>query len=193
MKIDKQKEKILTNAVKKESRKRKFRFRQDIVYFVKDKYFISCLFYLNNLNEIKYYVRLKEMVYDDIFWKLMNMEDNLKEPLSLRAIGAFTSKSIDVFNGKILYDEKIDAIAKIILDHIELSISEFIKANDLDDYVLNKNTGPYKDLLKCIVYIKRNELYLAKEIAEKNIDNDKCGGFVNKGKTFFEYVLEYEE
>ena len=91
MKIDKEKEKKINNSIKIEAKKRKYKLRQDIVFFVKEKYFIYCLVYLNNKNEINYSINIKELAYDDIFWKVMHMEGNCDEPLSLRAIGAFKS------------------------------------------------------------------------------------------------------
>ena len=59
MKIDKEKEKKINKAIKIEAKERKYKVRQDIVYFVKGKYFIYCLVYLDNKSEVNYSVNIK--------------------------------------------------------------------------------------------------------------------------------------
>lgn len=193
MKIDKEKEKKINNSIKIEAKKRKYKLRQDIVFFVKEKYFIYCIVYLDNKNEINYSINIKELAYDDIFWKVMNMEENCDEPLSLRAIGAFKSYPVVICNDKFIYEDDVDKIAKGILDNMEIMTKEFIKANDLDEYILNEYNGYDKDFLSCIVYLKKGRFSMAKNIAKKNIENGQSGGFRNEGKTFFEYVLNVDE
>lgn len=191
MKIDKQKKIKLAEAIKTEAKKRKYKFRQGLVFYTEGKYFIYCMFYLTNLDEIEYYVKIKEIIYDDIFWEIMNMEGNKNEPLSLRACGAFSAYSLELFKGNISYREDLEVIAETVLSNMETAVNEFIGANELDEYIVSRNIGADDDFLKCIVYIKRKEFDLAKEIAIRNIEKDDWGGFMNRGKTFYEYVLDY--
>jgi hypothetical protein len=40
---------------------------------------------------LSYRLRFKLLAFDDLFWKIVKMEGNLKQPLSFRAFGAWTA------------------------------------------------------------------------------------------------------
>ncbi len=53
-----------------------------------------------------------------------------------------------------MYTDDLEPTEKTILNTMELEVNEFIKTYDLDEYIINRYTGYYRDFLKCM-FIKK--------------------------------------
>lgn len=148
--------------------------------------FITCR--LTDAGEVRGYIHIKKMSYDNLFWDIMNMPDNRLQPLSFRANGAFTSPSILLPIGGIAFDEDIDAVADKCCSVVAETVKAFLDNNAVGEYVLTKDC-PYAPVLKCLEYLDRGDIASALEIANSEISVGNTGGFSNEGKTFFEWVV----
>ena len=190
MKINKIQEKELINEIRCLIKKKGYKMKTQSIYYVDNKKFIHCDFLIVNHEKIVYRIYIKDCDYDDIFWSIMQMPDNLKEPISLRAIGAFKAPSVLLNNGELIFSNNIDDIAYKLIDLIEKSSKEFVSTNNIiDEYVTNMSEGMDLEVLKCLAYIHMGKNHDALKLAKECIENDDVGRFKNKGKGFFEWML----
>ena len=92
-KIDKQQRKELNNSILSAVKKLKISSKSER-YFVKvGDYLVKYLIDINfpdNQFSLTITPSIKPYILDDIFWEVFDMADNSLQPMSLRAIGAFT-------------------------------------------------------------------------------------------------------
>ncbi len=118
------------------------------------------------------------------------MSDNIEQPSSLRAVGAFAIYGFKIASGGIPYD--LDCYTKIeeLINNLENIFSEYIKNNDLYNVIINATDGYQIDELKCLTFIPNGEVDRAKEIAEMCISNDIDACFENENKNFYEWLVK---
>ena len=76
-------------------------------------------------------------IYDDIFWKVLQMPSNSKQADSLRAVGAFKAPSILIEKGQDIKQELLHRYKTILPDELIMECShDFIKNYDIDEYVV---------------------------------------------------------
>lgn len=154
--------------------------------------FISIHFGVVDSCKLNYIIQIKKYSYDDIFWDVINMPLNKKEPMSLRAVGAFAAPSLILVmdNIPLSSDSDLDLIANSLCDTIVQTTSQFLKEHQVNDYILSRENFPYAKTLKCLAYLDMNDVASALDIARKEIESgDPAGGFENEGKGFFEWVV----
>lgn len=103
MKLDKEQKKELRNLIVAYAKKLGYKARQNTIFRVKDAAMVYCDFLVVDSKKLVYRVNIKNYDYDDIFWKIMQMTSNSKEPDSLRAVGAFQAPTITVKTGQITW------------------------------------------------------------------------------------------
>ena len=192
MKMDKATQKELGKRIKDCAKKFGYRHNSGFLFLKSDDNFISNIFLIQNSCKLKYTIRVKKYSYDDIFWDVINMSSNQKEPMSLRARGAFSAPNITLARGEIALssDSDLDVIANSLCDIIVETTSRFLKEHQVNDYVLSKEDFPYSKTLKCLAYLDMNDVASALDIAKKEIESgNPSGGFGNEGKGFFEWVV----
>lgn len=189
MKLDKNQQKELINVIRKYVRERGYKFREDCIYKVKNNAFIHCDIVILNSEKLLYSIYIKNYEYDNIFWKIMQMEDNVKESDSLRANGAFISPSILLKKGEMELSDKYEKLATELTELIDINELDFLGKYDIDEYLIEKNDYLHKEILKCLAYINKGKKSEAIKIAQLAVDNGKIGGYINEGKGFFEWLL----
>jgi len=188
MRLDKNQQKQLTNTIRSTAKKLKYQMTSNSVYRISGTAFIHCDFLVIGFEKMVYRIYIKEVEYDDIFWKIMKMESNLSAKLSLKATGAFKSPSILLNKGEIVLTDQFEAIAEKLFGMIEQAGNDFLKQYNVDEYVIQHEEGVNKDILQCLAYIHMNKKEAAWQVAHDAIASGNKGGFVNEGKTFFEWV-----
>lgn len=193
MKINKELEKQFEKKNKEIGKSKNFKSIRGTLWKVIDGNLIKIMLYLAKKGLVTQ-IHIKKYSYDDIFWNIMDMKENANERESLRVNGAFTSPTImlkfeinDISEEDIL--DGFETLIKLKLEETENLISNFLKNNDINEYVINGKD----DTLKCLAYIDSKQPLKAIEVAKINIEQGKSGGFVNGEKCFFEYVLSYME
>lgn len=189
MKLDKNQQKQLISAIYISSDSRGYKAKTNTIYRVIDKAFIHCDFLIVNSQKLIYRIYIKNYDYDDIFWKIMQMPSNSKEPDSLRAVGAFQAPTITVKTGQMELTDQYEEQAKILVELVEESSNKFMEQYDIDEYAINCQGEMYINVLKYLAYVHMNKKSEARRIAEEALRNGDVNNFENEGKTFFEWAL----
>ena len=147
---------------------------------------------------------IKPYIFDDIFWEVFDMASNSQEPMSLRAVGAFTVDSLSLPYRMVKEDwtmedldlEKVESkILEVLSEtHEEVLklISSFSDFEDFYTYVVENVPNPARhDLMGMLLMIHREQYAEALRMAEGLIAKRKFGGFNNKSKWINEYIVDY--
>lgn len=188
MKLDKNQQKKLINAIYISSNGREYKTKKNTIYRVVDKAFIHCDFLIVNSQKLVYRIYIKNYDYDDIFWEIMQMSSNSKKNDSLRAIGAFKAPSVLLKKGEVDLTEKYEEQAEYLVGLVDECSHNFMEKYDIDEYVIVYEDGVDKEVLKCLAFIHMNNIEQAVKIAENSINDGNRGNYVNGGKAFFEWI-----
>lgn len=190
MKFDKNQQKRVIDSIFMAAGENRYKAIGNTIYKVVDNVFVHCDFLVVNSKILVYRIYIKKYVYDDIFWKILQMPSNSKKGDSLRAKGAFKAPSILLTKGEIELTDKYEEQAKYLVGLVEEYSFSFMIQYDIDKYILDYEGGMDKEVLKCLAYIHMNNIEEAKKIARISIGNGNRGNFENEGKEFFEWVLD---
>ncbi|MFV0380739.1 MAG: hypothetical protein ACK5KR_00670 [Breznakia sp.] len=145
-----------------------YKMRSSMLYKKSGDYFISILFVATDINnnEINAVGKVKPYFLDDVFWDVFQMSENMDEPMSLRANGAFTVKGLQVCNQhkEIESYDEVEGYVKELLREC----TEEIKA------VISQYGTEFRKFISYSKNIKKTVLYNSKlvemllEIKEKN-------------------------
>lgn len=188
MKLDKNQQKKLIDAIYISSNVREYKTKKNTIYRVIDKAFIHCDFLIVNSQKLVYRIYIKNYDYDDIFWEIMQMSSNSNKNDSLRAIGAFKAPSVLLKKGEVDLTEKYEEQAEYLVELVDECSHNFMEKYDIDEYVIVYEDGMDKEVLKCLAYIHMNNIEQAVKIATNSINDGNRGNYVNCGKAFFEWI-----
>lgn len=188
MKLDKEQQKHVVEAIRKAAKLKKYKVKSYAIYSVEGNLFIHADFFVDS-EKISYRIYVKNYEYDDIFWNVMQMPSNSKQSDSLRAVGAFKAPSVLLDKGEIRLDEDYEEQVNYFVNLIFERSHNFLNTHDIDEYVINCTDGLDINILKYIAYIHMGKKSEARMIAEKAIHNGDKGRFSNEGKYFFEWAL----
>ncbi len=162
--------KYLDNCVKVTAKNRKFKKRDYCVYLIKNNMFYSVYFHMLDSREISITFTAKPFWLDDLLWTVLQMEDNLKQPDSLRGTGAFTIWShVRVEKTNIMTSfEDIDNAVNNGLDELLKLSDEFDEGVFLSNY---KNIDWQRNELSILVLLHEKK-YQNALIALQNIGNE---------------------
>lgn len=199
--IDREIEKMIMTNIKQEAKKQKFKVISNCIYKVVGEYFVYAVFWLQCIEDkwtLFLRMNIKSYNYDNLFWEIFEMPENINAKESLRANGAFAFPSYQwiekTYEVSTLESMQID-IANAINDYqyevnklIELIKLEF---GDFNSFILSQKNIIDENLLKMLANISKDNYSVAKEIACAEIIMGKRGGFRNKGKDIYEYIIQY--
>ena len=147
---------------------------------------------------------IKPYIFDDIFWEVFDMASNSQEPMSLRAVGAFTVDSLSLPYRMVKEDwtmegldlEKVESKVFEVLSEVHEEVVKLINSFPTfeDFYAYTVKNGPSLvgyDLIGMILMIHREQYAEALQMAEGLIAKRKHGKFQNKGKWINEYIVDY--
>ena len=206
-KIDKQQRKELNNLIRSAVKKLKISSKSER-YFVKvGDYLVKYLIDINfpdNQFSLTITPSIKPYILDDIFWEVFDMADNSLQPMSLRAIGAFTVGSLMLtpVNVKMEWTpENIDMseVEELVfntLSDLHRDISNIVASfNDIEDYysyaIDHGLTNENYHLTTMLMMIYNKKYEDAKNMAEDLLLNHKRGSFKNGDKWINEYIVDY--
>lgn len=192
----KAKKEELKELIKKIGKKYGMKHRLCCLFFTYKDYFIDITyrFYPPN-NTVMYRAAIKYLDYDDIQWDVLDMSDNKKEPLSLRAVGAFSAGGIQLSDNKVVsLEDNPERVLNNILSEIKQKAENFNE--DIDSKILDMVGEKEEDKMEAvtglfIVYIHMKKYTEARDLIEKCLKNGYEGSYGNNGKMFVELALEY--
>ena len=206
-KIDKQLKKELNQSVRVAAKRLKLKSRSERFFDKVGDYLVKYMIDINFPdNKFRLIIRpyIKPYIFDDIFWEVFDMASNSQEPMSLRAVGAFT---VDTFtlSTKIAEEdwtmedldlEKVETKVFEVLSetHEEVSklINSFSTFEDFYTYVVENASNPaHHDLMGMLLMIHREQYAEALQMAEGLIAKRDFGDFQNKSKWINEYIVDF--
>ena len=206
-KIDKQLKKELKKVQRNAAKKIQLKSR-DWAYFNKvGDYLVSYRININFPdNEFRLTIDpyIKPYIFDDIFWEVFDMASNSQEPMSLRAVGAFTVDSLSLPYRMVKEDwtmedldlEKVETKVFEGLSEAHEEVKKLISgfASFEDFYAYTVENGPRiagYDLIGMLLMIHREQYKEALQMAEDLIAKRDFGDFQNKSKWINEHIVDY--
>jgi len=191
-------------ATKDMVKKYGYKTRGYVLYKKSGDYFISIILVATGVNNnlINASGNVKPYFLDDIFWEVFQMSENLKEPIGLRANGAFTIKGLQVYDQHREIDnyDDVEGYVAELLKECDSEIEAVVNKADNDfrkfiDYSRSVETpGLYKpELAEMLLDIKEENYQAARELALYEIKNHRYGNLVNKGKDIYQHVVDFCE
>lgn len=206
-KIDKQLKKELKKVQRNAAKKLQLKSR-DWAYFNKvGDYLVSYrinIKFPDNKFRLTIDPYIKPYIFDDIFWDVFDMASNSQEPMSLRAVGAFTVDSLSlpyrmVKEDWMMEDLDLEKVESKVFEVLSEAHEEVIKliggfASFEDFYAYTVENGPRiagYDLIGMLLMIHREQYQEALQMAEDLIAKRDFGDFQNKSKWINEYIVDY--
>lgn len=206
-KIDKQLEKELKQAVRNAAKRLKLKSRSERFFDKVGDYLVKYMIDIDFPdNEFRLIIRpyVKPYIIDDIFWEVFDMASNSQEPMSLRAVGAFTVHDLSLPYKVVREDwtmenldlEKVEVkvfegLSEAHEEVIKL-ISGFASFEDFYAYAVENSQNPARhDLMGMLLMIHREQYVEALQTAEGLIAKRQLGKFQNKSKWINEYIVDY--
>lgn len=206
-KIDKQLKKELKKVQRNAAKKLQLKSR-DWAYFKKvGNYFIIHrigIGFQTGSFAMDVNTRIKPYIIDDIFWEVFDMASNSQEPMSLRAVGAFTVEGLSLPDKVAKEDwemedldlEKVESkVFEVLSEAHEEALNLITSFSDFEDfYAYTVENGPRiagYDLIGMLLMIHREQYQEALQMAEGLIAKRDFGDFQNKSKWINEYIVDY--
>lgn len=206
-KIDKQLNKELKQSIRSAAKRLKLKSRSERFFDKAGDYLVKYMIDINFPdNKFRLIIRpyIKPYIFDDIFWEVFDMAINLQEPMSLRAVGAFTVDSLSL---PTKINEEDWTMENLDLEKVEVKVfeglseahEEVIKlisgfASFEEFYAYTVENGPRiagYDLIGMLLMIHREQYQEALQMAEGLIAKRDFGDFQNKSKWINEYIVDY--
>ena len=160
--------------------------------------------------KLSWSMSFKHYDFDDVFWDVVKLPENKKQPLSFRACGAWVAPSMEIQSGSAVLEEweekkMSEQIRKIFekLNPLSIEITSSINSycsnlEVLENYYAQL-IGKYPNAVRTI-WVERlltrlleSNLKEAKEIADARIAEGDVGGFNYAGRSFYQLANEYIE
>ena len=189
MKIDKISEKACIKLVRDTAKEFGYKTISNSIYKIHEDCIICANYLIVDKSRFVYDIRVKKLSFDELFWRIMDMEGNLKERFSLRVDGAFTFPGVFIYEDIIELSEDFLKIPNEFVNVVESKSKAFFEENDIITYILSHNE--IFSILKCLAYLDLNDISNAVELARRQVEAGNSGAYINEDKGFFERVLTY--
>ncbi len=139
-----------------------------------DMFFTLFLFEreLDNKCWIDIEIACKPLWIDDLFWDIMDMSENKKEPLSLRGVGAFTVRGVKLYEEEVGLENWSLEEAQACVSYSMQKFAGYIKTVTVEDFLEHHSSDSYhSDLRTLLVMIHKGEYERAIAYA-KDMDSD---------------------
>ncbi len=186
---NKQLQKEYVKQIQKKAKESGYKAPQHMFYKIQDDNLLYAYFAFAFTGNLVYRLETKKMSFDNIFWIIMDMEDNIKRGNTLRVNGAFSAPGILIEGDIITLTEDIDGISDAFVDHATSKFANFMKNNDIIDYIFSHEQISDLEILRCLAYIDSDEVSKAVGLAKGQVEKGNRGRFVNADKGFFERIL----
>ena len=181
----------LPKIIKELAGKKKLKKKDFMLYGTNEDMFFDCQIFVSvNDNDeciCSTTENMKPLWMDDLLWELLDMKENSKEPLSLRAIGAFTVSGAEIYEKATVLaewtEEELTSIVEEYVDHFCNSIS----ATDFSVFEEKLSNGYHHELREALYHINNKDYHKALEI----VGEESSGPFSNGSINIFDAIREY--
>lgn len=189
MKLNNSQLKELNCFISEHSNKVGYKVKSNTIFAIKDSAFVFCNYLIVNSEKIVYRIYIKDYDYDNIFWEILQMQENIKKNASLRACGAFKAPGILLKKGELKFTERYYDQAEDLVNLIENCSCDFVKNNNIDEYIINNTIGMDESVLKCLAFLHTGKKEDALKLVNDAVNNNISSGYKNEEKDFWEWAL----
>jgi hypothetical protein len=200
--------KLLHSVLKDSAKIHDWKFSRGYVFKASELLFFSIIITgLAKLQHLSFSLRYKMLAFDNLFWRIFNMEENLKRSLSLRACGVWTAPTMMVSEGDV-------PIVDWSADHLLPVVNEIIARCEIDAANLSREIHGFDDNMRVIerlytvlltkypraavdIWRERSLTSILKQdyeeagtIIRSRISANDCGGF-GGSRNFYQLADEY--
>ncbi len=193
--------KEVQNIIKQASKKKLCKIVSNCIYEKINDYFVHGVFFvrfINNQYSLTIRMNIKLYNYDDIFWNVIDIKDNIHQKDSLRANGAYVAPSIQWKEKTYIITDAtcIEQICNDLVDDFKYQSRGFIEKiiseySNFDSFALHQSGIMDEKLIKILANINIKKYGDAESIAQSELSQGHGGRFRNKGIDINEYVLMY--
>jgi len=171
-------------------------------------FFYICINPIKNIKKLNISLYYKWYDFDNVFWDILDLQENKKRPLSFHAAGAWTMP------GMIIFKQNIDDCNWESFDFLAQIFEIVKKTNNISDDIASKIKNIDENILyvrklfeqltatfpKATINIDKEELITkiikkeyasAKNIIETRLAENDSGGFISKGRNFYQMAQEF--
>lgn len=194
-------EKLVNKAIKSMVKEYRYRVASYNLYKKSGDFFLHTFYFMRMKEEklqmvLRNYIKTYES--DNLFWTIFDMESNIKERESLRAIGAFSMPSFRISEHVLDVSEPVNEteLAREVLNIVSREESDFLNlvshsADVFNRKMLTETEFLYEKLIKMIACVELGDIERARKMAEEEIEKGKRGGYGNNDKDIYQYIVEY--
>lgn len=184
--------KALPKLLKEKIKKYKIKKKDYMLWFNKNDLFFSNHIDVRETIDggccCSYAIEIKPLWIDDLLWDCLNMEENKKEPMSLRSIGAFTVSGAEIHSDFNRMKEWSIEELEVLVDQYLNKFYEAIEMTTMEDFYLNLHNDSYHEELRVALTLVHDEKY--KEALDYLSTRGK-GRFCNKNLWINDGIREY--
>lgn len=201
--------KALTTAFKAAVAPTAWKHIAGFLYCRKEKLFFSLIILGNGKSgSIRYTLDYKYFEFDDLFWQIVQLQENARRPLSFRAQGAWVFPSFCIKEGEIpisTWDtEHLMRVVEEVLSEADTLSSEYAERIRTPDQnlaelerllagLLKQHPGALVDINRerMMTAILKRDISTARQIARDRISQGDHGGFSMGSRSFFHLSAEF--
>lgn len=182
---------LLPKILKEKIKIYPFKKKDYMIYYNKKDLFFDLLMHIKVIDGHCYCVataKMKPLWLDDLLWFFLQMEDNQKQPMSLRAVGAFTVSGSEIFiecyELKNWNQEELEKC-------IDMSLEQFNQMTQkatIDDFISHINTSSYHQELRQVLTLVYKQKY---QEALQYLRHERKGDFQNGNIDINDAIKEY--
>lgn len=184
--------KALPKLLKEKAKKYKFKKRAYMIWYnSNDLFFANHIYVCETIDggcNCGYDIEVKPLWIDDLLWKCLDMEGNIKEPISLRSTGAFTVMGAKIHSGFNRMKEWTIEELELLVDQYLDKFYEVIQVTTIEDFYSNLNKNSYHEELRVALTLVHDEKY---QEALDYLSTKGKGSFCNGNLWINDGIREY--
>lgn len=155
--------KALPKLLKEKAKKYKFKKKDYMLWYNSND-----LFFTNHIDVretidggccCSYSVKVKPLWIDDLLWECLKMEENKREPISLRSIGAFTVSGVKIISDFTRMKEWSIEELELLVDQYLNEFYDVIEMTTIEDFYSNLSNDSYHEELRVALTLLHDEKY----------------------------------
>lgn len=181
----------LSRIIKELCAQYKIKKKDGSLFYKKENMFYKAIISITTPSDDVWYCETEELIkplyLDDILWELLDMESNINEADSLRAVGAFALHGVRIYKNRIILKSRtIDELREILESYVK-HFADGINDATIDDFINNIDVNSYHGVEMKSIYLIHEGCYRE---ALDTVGN-KRGCFNNKGIDINDAIREY--
>jgi len=204
-------DKLLNKILKEESNRFGWKCSRGFVFKKEGALFFTILITGQpKTKRLSWSMSFKHYDFDEIFWDVVKLPENKKQPLSFRACGAWVAPSMEAHSGNVTLDkweeetisdetnnifELLEPISVEVANSVTTYQSNLRVLENYYSQLMNKHPNAVRTIWaeKLLTCLLESELDEAKKIANARIESGDSGGFNYAGRSFYQLASEYVE